>query len=170
MLVIMDYFTKFVRVLPLPNHTAITCAKAFVDELVLTFGIPLLLHSDQGREFESNLYAEMCEYLTIVKQRTNSYRPQSDGQVERFNRTLIESLTTLVDSHMEDWDIQSKYVVHAYNGTEHASTGCSPNMMVFGDEILMPADVIFGSVENALEVPCAVTFVEALKVREKVMN
>ena len=156
MIVIQDYFTNFVRVIPLPDHTALTCAGAFVDEWVLTFGIPLLLHSDQGREFESRLFSEMCEYLSIVKQRTNPYRPQSDGQVERFNRTLVESLTTLVDSHMEDWDVQAKYVVHAYNGTEHASTGCSPNMMVFGDEILMPADVIFGSIENPLDVPCAV--------------
>ena len=165
MLVIQDYFTKYVRVVPLPDHTAVTCAEAFVDNWVLTFGIPLLLHSDQGREFESRLFTEMCDYLTIAKQRTNPYRPQSDGQVERFNRTLIQTLTMLVDSHMDDWDEQSKYVVSAYNGSEHASTGCSPNMMVFGDEVLMPADVVFGAVDNALEVPCAVTFVENLRDR-----
>ena len=165
MLVIQDYFTKYVRVIPLPDHTAVTCATAFVDHWVLTFGIPLLLHSDQGREFESQLFTAMCEYLTVVKQRTNPYRPQSDGQVERFNRTLIEALTALVDVHMEDWDIQSKYVVTAYNSTEHSSTGCSPNLMVFGDEILMPADVIFGATENPLQDPCPIVFVEDLRGR-----
>ena len=120
MLVIQDYFTKYVRVIPLPDHTAVSCAIAFVDHWVLTFGIPLLLHSDQGKEFESQLFTEMCEYLTVVKQRTNPYQPQSDGQVERFNRTLIEALTALVDVHMDDWDVQSKYVVTAYNSTEHS--------------------------------------------------
>ena len=75
MLVIQDYYTKYVRVIPLPDHTAVTCAEAFVDEWVLTFGIPLLLHSDQGREFESRLFTDMCEYLTIGKQRTNPYQP-----------------------------------------------------------------------------------------------
>ena len=47
-----------------------------------------MLHSDQGTEFESNLWTEMCHQLAICKTRTNPYRPQSDGQVERFNRTL----------------------------------------------------------------------------------
>ena len=163
MMVVQDYYTKFVQVLPLKDHTANTCAKALVYGWVLTFGAPLMLHSDQGREFESRLFSEMLHELAIVKTRTNPYRPQSDGQVERFNRTLIQGLKTLVNSHQDNWDDFAAYVAHAYNSTVHASTGCSPNMLVFGGEIIMPADLVFGTISRGVESPCTVAFVETLR-------
>ena len=82
---IPDYlFLKPSFLLSQRDHKAATCARAFVRGWVLHLGVPLLLHSDQGREFESDLFQEMCHYLAICKTRTNPYRPQSDGQVERF--------------------------------------------------------------------------------------
>ena len=146
MMVVSDYYTKYTRVFPLPDHKAATVAKAFVKGWVLQLGAPLLLHSDQGREFESELWQEMCHYLAICKTRTNPYRPQSDGQVERFNRTLIEMLKPMVNEHQDDWDEWSEFVSHAYNGTVHASTNCSPNLLVFGEDLIMPADLVFGAV------------------------
>ena len=163
MMVVQDYYTKFVQVLPLKDHTVRTCAEALVKGWVLIFGAPLMLHSDQGREFESRLFAEMLDVLAILKTRTNPYRPQSDGQVERFNRTLIQGLKTLVNSHQDNWDDFAAYVAHAYNSTVHATTGCSPNMLVFGSEIIMPADIVFGTVSRGVESPCTVAFVETLR-------
>ena len=126
-----------------------------------------MLHSDQGREFESNLWAEMCHQLAICKTRTNPYRPQSDGQVERFNRTLIQVLKSLVNQQMDDWDEQCDFVCHAYNSTVHASTNCSPNLLVFGEDLIMPADLVFGVVGMNPDVPCQIMFVEALKEQFK---
>ena len=83
-LVNMDYFTKWVEAFALPNHTAQTVAKKRVTEWICRYGIPLHLHSDQDRNFESNLFQEMCNLLDIRKTRTTPYHPQSDGQVERF--------------------------------------------------------------------------------------
>ena len=90
-----------------------------------------MLHSDQGREFKSHLFQRMLDELAIVKTRTNPYRPQSDRMVERFNRTLIQGLTALVNSKQDDWDTFYQYVAHAYNCTVYASTGCTPNSLVF---------------------------------------
>ena len=163
MMVVQDYFTKFVQVFPMKNHQARTCAETLVRGWVLLFGAPLMLHSDQGREFESRLFAEMCDVLAICKTRTNPYRPQSDGQVERFNRTLIAALKTLVDSHQRNWDDLAYYVSHAYNSTIHASTGVTPNMLVFGGENIMPADLVFGTVLRSVEAPCRVAFAEQLR-------
>ena len=167
MMVVTDYYTKYTRVFPLKDHTAATCAAAFVKGWVLHLGVPLMLHSDQGREFESNLWQEMCNYLAICKTRTNPYRPQSDGGVERFNRTLIQVLKPLVNEEMDDWDEFVEFVVHAYNGTVHASTNCSPNLLVYGEDIIMPADLVFGVVGISPELPCHVMFVEALRERFK---
>ena len=167
MMVITDYYTKYTKVFPLPNHTAATCADAMVRGWVLPLGAPLMLHSDQGREFESALWQGMCEHLAICKTRTNPYRPQSDGLVERFNRTLIAMLKPLVNENQDDWDDQVDYVVHAYNSTIHASTNCTPNLLVFGEEIIMPADLVFGVVGVCPETPCGVLFVEGLRTNLK---
>ncbi len=115
MMVITDYYTKYTMVFALPDHKAARCAKVFVKRWVLYLGVPLMMHSDQGREFESALWQEMCHYLMICKTRTNPYRPQSDGMVERFNRTLIEVMKPLVNKNQDDWDEQCDFVCHAYN-------------------------------------------------------
>ena len=161
-MVIQDYYTKYVRCYPLPDHTAPTCAEALV-KWILIFGMPLTLHTDQGREFESDLWQKLCETLNIRKTRTNAYRPQSDGLVERFNRTLIASLTTLVNDRQDNWDDLVDYVTFAYNGTPHASTQCSPNLLVFGEEVVTPPELVRGSSLDRIIPPCPVLFVEQIK-------
>ena len=163
MMVVQDYYSKYVQVYPLPDHTAVTCANVLFENWVLTWGAPLVIHSDQGREFESKLWAELCSLSHICKTHTNPYRPQSDGLVERFNRTLISCLTMMVNRHRDDWDLQAQCIVHAYNATEHSSTGCTPNLLVMGEEILLPADMVYGVQGLAHEQPCTVMFVEALR-------
>ena len=63
-------------------------AEVIVKEFVSRFGVPCQLHSDQGRNFEAELFQKMCELLAIEKTRTTALHPQSDRMVERFNRTL----------------------------------------------------------------------------------
>ena len=85
-LVIGDYFTKWMEALPMSNMEAQTVARLFVNHFVTRFGSPEYLHTDQGRNFESTLVKEVCMILGIEKTRTTPYHPQS---VERFNRTLL---------------------------------------------------------------------------------
>ena len=94
-LIVADYFTKWVEAYPMPNQEATTVAELLVKQFICRFGVPPLIHSDQGRNFESELFAEMCQLLGIKKTRTTPYHPQSDGMVERFNCTL-ESPTVKV--------------------------------------------------------------------------
>lgn len=76
----------------MPNQEAKTCAKKLVEEFVCRYGIQTDLHSDQERNLESLLFAELCKFLEIRKIRTLPLHPQSDVLVERFNRTLKEAL------------------------------------------------------------------------------
>ena len=87
-LVVSDYFTRWAEAFPIPNQEALTVARVFVNEYVCRYGVPVQLHTDEGRNFESKIVEEMCKILEIDKTRTSPYHPQSDGIVERFNRTL----------------------------------------------------------------------------------
>ena len=81
------------RSIPNAQPEATTVAELLVREFICRFGVPLLIHSEQGRNFESELFAEMCRLLDIKKTRTTPYHPESDGMVERFNRTLEAQLS-----------------------------------------------------------------------------
>ena len=142
-LVISDYFTKWTEALPMPNMEACTVAKILVENVLCRFGIPQKIHSDQGRQFESNLFQEMCKILGIEKTRTTPYHPESDGMVERFNRTLAAMLSAYVSDNHRDWDEQLPYVMMAYRSAEHETTGMSPNMLMFGREVSTPLDLMF---------------------------
>ncbi len=87
----LDYFTKFVNLYPLPNQSAQTVAYCLFDDYVLFHGIPETLHKDQGRQFEAEVVQTLCSLLKIKKTHTTPYHPQSDGMVERINRTQLFS-------------------------------------------------------------------------------
>ena len=77
-----------------------------MSKFICRFGVPRQLHSDQGTNFESKVFAEVCRLFDIEKTCTTLLHPQSDGQVERFNRTLIEMLRGKIQQDQTDWDLQ----------------------------------------------------------------
>ena len=99
------------------------------------FSPPEQLHSDQGRQFESELLAEVCSLLKVRKSHTTPYHPQGDGMVERVNRTLLCMLSTVTHNHPDDWEHYIRKVCLAYNSTAHSATGFSPFFLMFGREV-----------------------------------
>jgi hypothetical protein len=162
-LVITDYFTKWTEAYALPNQKAETVAKAIVENFCVRFGMPRVLHSDLGTNFESKLFGEMCRLLGVRKTHTTPYRPQANGQVERFNRTMAAMLQSFIkDFNYPTWDSILPYIMAAYRRTEHQSTGCTPNLMMLGRETSIPLDLIIGAPPG--ETPCPIEWVQ--KVRE----
>lgn len=151
-LVVSDYFSKWVEAYPVPNQEATTVADKIASEWVCRYGAPHSLHSDQGTNFESAVFQEMCRLLGIEKTHTTPFHPQSDGQVERFNATLQKILATTTERCHWDWDLMIPYAVMAYRATRHSSTGLSPNMMLFGREVTEPIDLVAGLPLNSNDV------------------
>ena len=86
--VMTDYFTKFVTAVALPDQTARTTAECIYKNIVLMHGPPLALVSDRGPNFTSKLMKYFCQKLNIEQRFTTSYNPASNGETERFNRTM----------------------------------------------------------------------------------
>lgn len=164
-LVVQDYFTKWVEAYPLPNDQAVTVAEVIVTEWVCRYGAPSTLHSDQGSNFESCVFQAMCELLGIEKTRTTPFRPQSDGQVERFNATLQKILATTSERCHWDWDLMVPMAVMAYRATKHSSTGFTPNMMLFGRELTEPADLVVGLPFSETSAPTPPQYVAEMRER-----
>ncbi|KAJ8351941.1 hypothetical protein SKAU_G00234170 [Synaphobranchus kaupii] len=109
------------------------------------FGAPAELHSDQGRNFESQVLAEVCKRLGVTKTRTTPLHPQSDGLVERFNRTLATKLAILASQHQRDWDRHLPLVLWAYRSAVQESSQLTPAALMFGRELRTPVDLVFGA-------------------------
>ena len=152
-LVIGDYFTKWKEAYPLPNMEAMTVARHLVSEFMCRFGVPEQLHSDQGRNFESGVIKGICELLQVRKTRTTPYHPQSDGMVERFNRTLLNLLSLSVSENERDWDVKLPVLLFAYRTSVHETTGVTPFSMMLGREARLPEDLIYGLPVGGAPVP-----------------
>ena len=125
-LVAVDYFTRWTEAYGIRNQEAATVAKKLVDKVFCRFSPPEQLHSDQGRQFESDFIQELCKLLQVRKTRTTPYHPQCNGVVERFNRTLLDMLSTKVGDHSSDWDQSIRKLCMAYNSSVHFATGFTP--------------------------------------------
>lgn len=95
----------------------------------------------------------MCERLGTHKTRTTALHPQSDGLVERFNRTLAQQLSILTAEHQRDWDTHLPLVLMAYRSAVQDSTSCTPALLMLGRELRTPAEVAFGKPPDTFAVP-----------------
>ena len=133
-----------------PNQQATTVAEVLVNQFFCRFGVPMELHSDQGRNFESTVCQESCKLLQITKTRKSPYHPESDGIVERFNRTLENGLTMSVNENQTDWDQHIPLFLMAYKTAVHESTKVTPSNMMAGREMRVPIDLWSGNPEEEI--------------------
>ena len=145
-LTVTDIFSKWSEAYAVRVHTAPVIAKVLMDNFFSRYGMPKRILTDQGAEFESQLFHELCSRMGIEKIRTSPYKPSTNGCVERFHRTLNSMLAKVVQQNQRDWDDRLQTVMAAYRAAKHESTGFLPNLLVFGRENRAPIDVILGTI------------------------
>ena len=160
-LVMVDSFSKWCECIALESQSAELTAKTAVNEFFSRFGYPTQILTDQGRNFESELLKHICTLLKIQKKRTTAYRPQTNGQAERTNRTLLNAIRCFVDSRQDDWDLYLPQITAAIRSAVNRNTGFSANKLMLGREINTPAELMFpGAPKNQIPVE---KFVESLE-------
>ena len=137
-LIITDYFTRYVVAIPLPNCTAEKTAETLFNEYFCKFGVPSLIVSDQGSHFRNRLMSNMRLLIGYNHIFSTPYHPQTNGIVERFNSTFIPQISKLHDSQNNNCDEYLQAVVFAYNSGIHKTTKYSPYEVVYGRPPRLP--------------------------------
>ena len=124
--VIVDRFSKLTQAIPLPSIKAIDVSVALVNHWIFKYGPPKVLLSDNGSQFISDIFHRVCNLLHVRNALTMTYHPQTNGQTERFNRSLTAMLRCYVEDHPADWSQYVGAVTYAYNCAVHRTTGNTP--------------------------------------------
>ena len=91
---------------------------------------------------------EVCQLMGIHQVNTTAYHPQTDGLVERFNRTLTEMLAKKVERNGQDWDTHLPFVLFAYRASMQDSTRESPFLLLYGRDPRLPSELLNSPVDR----------------------
>ena len=149
-IVATDYLTRWPEAQAVPNASAATLAQFIFTEIVCRHGIPKIILSDQGPNFRSDMLRILCEKLLIHHKFSSPYHPQTNGMVERLNRTLCESLAKVATS--QNWDVYLPPVLFTYRTKKHATTGYTPFQLVYGRQAVLPIEAILSTTETESEI------------------
>ena len=141
LMVIIDRFTRYVHAVPLADITADTCIEGFIRHWVAWAGCPQHIFTDRGPQFVSSAWADMCRYLGASLHHSTAYHPQAQGLIERFNRTLKNSLRACGDP--SKWYDHLPWVLLALRNTPKPDLQLySPSEILLGESVRLPG-VIF---------------------------
>lgn len=148
-IIAVDTLTKFVVARAFKSSSAEDCAKFIFENVVLSFGVPTTIISDQAKQFLASMETELLRVLEIHHVTSSGYRPQTQGQVERFNRTFAEMLTSYVSERGNDWVEKLPQIVMAYNSSIHAATEETPFTLLFGYQYRNSYDAGIGAITGS---------------------
>ena len=170
-LVVCDYATRYPEAFPLRSCDTEHVAEALVN-LFARVGVPQEILADQGTNFMSQLMMEIYNLLHIKSIRTTAYHPQTDGLVERFNKTLKSMLRKYATESGKEWYKLLPYLLFAYRDVPQSSTGFSPFELLYGRSVCGPLDVLRGAWEaEERSDESVVSYVFAMRERlEKMME
>lgn len=141
MVVVIDYFTKWVEAESLATITGRNILRFVWRNIVCHFGIPHVIISDNGKQFADGPFKSWCAELNIQQKFTSVAHPQANGQVEVTNRTIPKGLKTSLGKAKGDWVDNVPNVLWAYRTMPHTATGETPYSLVYGTEAVIPADI-----------------------------
>jgi hypothetical protein len=133
--------SKYVVAVPLKNKEAATVARAFVENFVLKFGIPIEIAHDCGTEFLAEIMKEICGLLHIKQLPSTAYHHQSIGALEVTHKNLGMFLRTQVAKYGGAWSSYLPYWCFAFNTTVHTETRYSPFELVFAKICVLPSNL-----------------------------
>ena len=137
-LTFQDDLSKYVVTVPIGQQNTENVSRAFVEKIVLTYGTPQILQTDQGTNIVSEVFRNTCKILRIKRIQSTAFRPESQGSTERSHRVLAEYLRHYVKEDQTNWDQWVTFATYGYNTTEHSANGFTPFELLFGQPSALP--------------------------------
>ena len=135
----IDYFTKWVEVETLATITEENIRSFVWRCIICRFGIPRVLVSDNGKQFNNESFRDFCSQLGIKNHYSSPTHPQANGQVEVTNRSLLKIIKTRLDGAKGIWPEELPRVLWAYKTTARTPTGETPFRLTYGSEAFILA-------------------------------
>lgn len=137
-IVMTEYLTKWVEAKAVPNKEAGTVAEFLYNNVITRYGTPERMITDQGKEFENETIKALQTVMNIKGVHSTPYHPQSNGQVERTNKTLCDTLKAYTIEKGDEWDRWLPSTLYAYRTMTQSSTKFTPSSLLYGFEMKTP--------------------------------
>lgn len=153
LLTVIDRFTRWPEAFPLPNITAETVARTFLQGWVARFGTPTTITTDRGSQFESGLWSDLMEVLGTKRLRTTAYHPQANGLVERFHRQLKGALKC--HKPQDQWTEALPWALLGIRSAVKEDSKCTAAEMVYGSSLRVPGEFVQPCTPDTIMDPAA---------------
>ena len=161
-LTLRDRVTGFMAAAPIKNKASLTVVDAFKRNFIGILGIPSVIISDNGREFNSNVFKEFCDQLGIRHKFTCAYHPQANGAVERVHRTLKQALRALRPK--DQWSEFLPLMILAMNNLLVDNNKFTPYQKVFGQSARLPGTFFYEPItDGSPDEPHTYAFLENMR-------
>ena len=135
----VDRFSRWPEVIPLVDQEAVTVARAFYEGWIARFGTPLRVTTDQGRQFESQLFRQLSALYVVAHLKTTAYHPAANGMIERLHRQLKAA----IKCHEKDqWTKVLPTVLLGIRAAWREDLGATAADLLYGESIRLPGEFL----------------------------
>ncbi|KAL8116195.1 hypothetical protein AgCh_022622 [Apium graveolens] len=145
LIIAIDYFTKWIEAKPLAKITTKQVAQFLWEIIMCRYGIPRILVTDNGTQFNNEEFKKYCEENEIELRFTSVAHPQANGQVEVANRIILDGLKKRIEKSRNNWVDEILPILWAYRTTCRVTTGATPFMLAYGAEAVVPLEISHSS-------------------------
>lgn len=138
-LVITDAFTKYTELASICQKTADEVATALFERWIIRHAVPLMLVTDQGKEFCNQVVEEVCKLWGTDKRRTSPFHPETNAQAETYNRTIVKYMRAMLDNNRTtEWEELLPCLQLAYNCHVHRAIKETPFFLTYHHDPRLP--------------------------------
>lgn len=141
-LVAVDYLTRWPIAKAVKRIDEETTVEFLVTEVLQHYGVPKYMLSDRGSNFMSKYFKSFLKQVSCRHITTSSFRPQTNGLVERTNQSLVQAISKITkdsQDNVENWDLSLPSALMAMRSMKSESTGFTPSYLLYGQEMRTPS-------------------------------